>query len=428
MLFEDNIPYATLKVILVVIGTLGMMCSTAKFKYGVKRIALILSLYLCYVSVSSAAIIILFGYTFFMRIFLLTISAPAVYLIFWLAEVPPSKAVFSYATQILFSLYVSATITLINTAVHGTALTDFLIRLTAYGLIIVTEYRFLRRPFLRLSAITESGWLILALIPCSLTFFSVALAAYPAPYTENPTNVFFIYLLGVVIIVIYFSIFQYLFTQYRLQMTKQDLELLNVQLGYLKEKITQDALSAEKSRIDRHDMRHRLQTVSSLMENGNISEALAYIRQSVSSLETKETVSYCKDVILNATLSSYFRQAKEAGIVLETRLSFPETLPVNSGEFSIVIANALENAIKACSSLPSEQRRIVCKCIYKPRLMLEISNPCSNTVAFSEFGLPLSSEEGHGIGTRSIMAFCKKYNALCTFKAESGWFHLRIVL
>ena len=238
----------------------------------------------------------------------------------------------------------------------------------------------------------------------------------------------FIYLLCAVTIIIYFAIFQYLFIQYRLQVAKQDLELMNVQLGHLKEKITQDALSAEKSRIDRHDTRHRFQAVSSLLENGNTAEALAYVRQSVSQLQAKEPVSYCKDVVLNATLSSYFRQAKETGIVLETRLSFPETLPVNSGEFSIVLANALENAIKACQSFPRKQRKIICKCICNPKMMLEISNPCCDAIAFSEDGLPLSKEEGHGIGTRSIMAFCKKYDAFCSFKIEDGWFHLRIVL
>ncbi len=428
MLFEDNIPYATLKIILVVTGTLGMMCSTVKLRHGAKRIALVFSLYLCYVTVSSVAIITIFGYTSFLRVFLFTISAPAVYLVFRLAQVTPSKAVFNYATQILFSMYVSASITLINAAVHGSTLTDFLMRLAAYGLIIALEYRFLRRPFLRLAAITEKGWLILALIPCSLMIFSVALATYPVSYTENPTNVIFMYLFGAVIIVIYFSIFQYLFTQYRLQMAKQDLELLNFQLGYLKEKITQDTLYAEKSRIDRHDMRHRLQTVSSLLENGNTAEALAYVRQSISQLHTKEPALFCKDVILNATLASYFGQAKEAGIVLETRLSIPEMLPVHSGEFSIAIANALENAVKACRSLPAGQRKIIFKCIHKPRLMLEISNPYSGPVAFSEDGLPLSKEEGHGVGARSIMAFCKKYDAFCSFTAKDGWFQLKILL
>lgn len=79
MLFENNIPYVILKILLIVMGTLSMMCSTTKFKYGVKRIMLILFVYLCYVAASSTAVIILFGYTFFLQVFLLTVSTPAIY-------------------------------------------------------------------------------------------------------------------------------------------------------------------------------------------------------------------------------------------------------------------------------------------------------------------------------------------------------------
>lgn len=428
MIFENNIPYATLKVVLTVIGTLGMMCSTTKFKYGVKQITPILFLYLCYVAVSSAAIINLFGYTFFMRVFLLTISTPAIYLSFRLTEDQPSKAVFNYSTQILFSLYVTLSMTLLNTKIHGTELCDCLLRCAVYTAIIFLEYRFLRRPFLHLSAITKSGWLVLALIPCSLSIFSVALASFPAAYYENTSIVIFLYLLGAVIIIIYFSVFQYLSMQYHFQTTRQNMELLKLQVENLKDKMAEDALTVEQAMIDKHDTRHRFQTIAYLLENGQTSEALDYIAQSVSQLQTKSSVAYCKDVLLNATLSSYFGQAKKAGIKLETHLSFPDTFPVDSGEFSIVIANALENAIKACSLLPREQRKIICKCIYKPKLMLEISNPFSNDIVFSENGYPLSKEKGHGIGTRSISAFCKKYDAFCSFSLENGWFILKVVM
>lgn len=428
MLFENNIPYATMKTLLIVIGTLGMMYSTTTFKRKAKQIIVILLLYLCYVAVSSAAIILLFGYTFFLRIFLLTISAPAVYLSFRLADDPPSKAVFNYATQILLSLYASAGITLFIQKIHGSELTDFLLRLFVYCVIILLEYRFLRRPFLRLSSIVKNGWLILAAIPCSLAVFSVALAAYPVPYTKNPTGVLFIYLLGAVIIILYFSVFQYLFMQYRFQMTIQNMELMEFQIEKLKEKMAYDTMTAEQLRIDRHDTRHKFQTVAALLETGNISEALDYIGQSVNQFQTEAAVTYCKDILLNATLCSYFRQAKNAGIVLETHLAFPEALPVDSGEFSVVIANALENAIKACCLLPQEQRIIICKCIYKPKLMLKISNSCKDDIVFSKEGVPLSREKEHGIGTRSIMAFCKKYGAFCSFSLEDGRFTLKLVL
>lgn len=428
MLFEDNIPYVTIKILLIVIGTLGMMCSTTVFKRTAKQIVPLIFLYLFYVAGSSAALVVLFGYTFLLRVFLITISAPAIYLTFRLAGTSPSKTIFNYATQILLSLYISASITLIMSQIHGTELTDFLLRSAAYCIVILLEYRFLRRPFLRIYDIIKTGWLVLALVPCSLMVLSVALAAYPVPYTENPTAVFFIYLLGAVIVIIYFSIFQHLLMQYHFQTAKQNMELLEFQVGNLKEKLAQDAVIAEQSRIDKHDTRHRFQTAAYLLENGKASEALDYITQYVSQTQVETSVSYCKDVLLNATLSSYFGQAKKAGITLDTHLSFPDTLPVDSGEFSIVIANALENAMKACCSFPKEQRIIVCRCIYKPQLMLEISNPCGNDIAFSEDGLPLSKEQEHGIGTRSILAFCKKYDAFCSFSAENNQFTLKVIL
>ncbi len=428
MLFEDNISYVIFKILLSVIGTLGMMFSTTKFKCKAKRSLLIIFVYLCYVAASSAAIVFLFGYTVFLRVFLLTVSMPAIYLCLRLAGEKPSKVVFNYASQILLSLYISNGITLIITKINGSELTDFLLRLLVYCVIILLEYRFLRRPFLALSTIVQNGWLILAVIPCSLMVLATALAVYPIRYTENPTGVFFIYLLGIVIIILYVAVFQYLLMQYRFQTAAHNVELMKFQIENLKEKMEHDAMAAEQSRIDRHDTRHKFQTAAYLLESGKVSEALDYITRSANQVQVQTSVTYCKDILLNATLSSYFSQAKKARITLETHLSFPDTLPVDSGEFSVVIANALENAIKACCLLPEDQRVIVCKCIYKPRLMLEISNPCKENIVFSREGIPLSKEKGHGIGTRSIMAFCKKYDALCSFSLEDGRFTLKIAL
>lgn len=101
MFYETNIPFTTIRVLLIVIGTLGMMCSTAKFKYHPKRVVAILFLYLCYAVCYTAAVINLFDYLFFMRTVLPMISAPAIYLIFRLADDQLSKSIFNYATQLL---------------------------------------------------------------------------------------------------------------------------------------------------------------------------------------------------------------------------------------------------------------------------------------------------------------------------------------
>lgn len=136
----------------------------------------------------------------------------------------------------------------------------------------------MRPVFLHLTAIIETGWLILALVPCALLIFAAVLVSYPAPYTSSGLLLF--YLFGIAIVVIYFAIFQYLAMQYRLQMTKQNATLLEFQMNRLKDRLSADALAAEKSRIDRHDTRHMLCTTVS--------------RESGHGIGTRSIFAFCK--------------------------------------------------------------------------------------------------------------------------------------
>ncbi|HIY73062.1 MAG TPA: ATP-binding protein [Candidatus Intestinimonas merdavium] len=101
---------------------------------------------------------------------------------------------------------------------------------------------------------------------------------------------------------------------------------------------------------------------------------------------------------------------------------------MDEGELAIVLANALENAIHANLALPRDQREIRCKMVGTPGVMLELSNPCAGNIAFDSGGLPVSRQEGHGLGVQSISAFCRKNGAVCQFDLTDGWFRLRLVL
>ena len=60
--------------------------------------------------------------------------------------------------------------------------------------------------------------------------------------------------------------------------------------------------------------------------------------------------------------------------------------------------------------------------------MMKISNPCAGKILFDSSGLPVSQQEGHGIGVQSISAFCKKNGAVCRFQQKDGWFSVSLVL
>ncbi len=428
MFFEKNGIYFTIRMVILAISTIGMMCSTTDFQYFKKKVIRTLSLYILYVLASTGIFVYFFGTLLFQQAALLIISLPGILLIYRLSKDQPAKAVFHYTTQILFSFYCNLTILLINTFFWNSALIDIILLITAYTLVILLEFRFLRRRFLRLSAIVKHGWGILSLIPCSLLILTAAIAFYPVHLAHNPSNILLLYLLAAVIVIIYFTIFQYLSMQYRFQFASHNMELLELQVNSMKERLSENETAAEITRIERHDARHRFQTIASLLEREDSCAALEYIHTCLTQLQKPDQIHYCSNPILNAILSSYLGQAKKEHIRLETCLSIPDRLPVDAMELSIVFANALENAIHACRLLPKEDRMIIIKCIQKPSLMFEISNPYTGTVLFSEEQLPVSAKNGHGIGSRSIAAFCKKHDAFYSFHAENGWFTVKVVM
>jgi hypothetical protein len=59
---------------------------------------------------------------------------------------------------------------------------------------------------------------------------------------------------------------------------------------------------------------------------------------------------------------------------------------------------------------------------------LEISNSCAWKVSLDEDSHPVTSEDGHGIGTRSVLDFVKKTNSEIRYIAEDNVFKVRMIV
>ena len=202
--------------------------------------------------------------------------------------------------------------------------------------------------------------------------------------------------------------------------------------------LTMLQLRGLEQRMDRHDMRHRLRTIAELIRQGQTQEALAYTRGAEERLEGQRIVHWCRSPVLDAVFSSCFSQAEQQGVRVDAEIRLSEQLSVDEAELALVFANALENAINACMLLPKEARAISCLVIAHPQLMFQIANPIDKPVSFGEDGLPLAAREkngvgnssgtlGHGLGSRSIRAFCEKYGAICEYEQRDGQFMLRVI-
>lgn len=246
MLFENNLIFSLIKVILITSFTLGMMSSLTEFKFRVKKIFFIFGIYLIWVALSSAVTLYYWGFSGVIRAFLFTISAPAIFLAYLMDKSSPAQSVFNYATQIVFSLVLTMMTVLLNMAISGNQYTDLLIRAVSYSSVIYLEYRFLRRPFRRLINVIQTGWGILSLIPVFFCLLLVLIGTVPVHYINHRVSI--LYNLGVIVtmLVVYFVVYQSLMRQYRVQMLSHDKDVLQVQISAMNNQ-ADAVLTAEKN-------------------------------------------------------------------------------------------------------------------------------------------------------------------------------------
>ena len=244
-----------------------------------------------------------------------------------------------------------------------------------------------------------------------------------------PQNIPALFVLLTVIVYMLFLIFMIMRHTHLAELERQEKTALDLQSRALEKRIAEMEEKDENLRILRHDMRHHLSTLSGLMGSREYSQAQEYLRQLDRNLAQVKQESYCSNAVINAVLSSYAVKCKKEDIRFLVQVEISGDLPVDHLDIGAVISNALENALNACRKQSAEAERFInFQCIqHKKQFVLDISNSFSGTVEFDSGGRPVSPQENHGIGSQSIYAFARKYNATTDYSANNSIFSVRIM-
>lgn len=304
-----------------------------------------------------------------------------------------------------------------------TARAWFLGGLQALGavLLLALVYLAIRRPFLAYVGVVERNW-------PSLLFLPVMLLALYSYFLSSTIDVGALLLLFLTALAAFWALSRLIASlgserhtrEVRLQMEalRQDYELLQKKL--------------ELGRSSRHDMRHHMTALSALLQEGNYDEARRYMADWQGQLTQLETETWCRNAAVNAVLSAYLAQAREAGCTSEVNVSLPKEFPFEEVDLCVVLANALENAIHACGAAPEgapRQIKLSVSLADRRRLTILVENSCYQSVEFDGDGFPIvPRREGHGQGLRSIAAAAEKYHGLFQCDCKDGIFTLRVVL
>lgn len=134
-------------------------------------------------------------------------------------------------------------------------------------------------------------------------------------------------------------------------------ELIRMQLNSFQTEMT----NTRKARKDvhlRHDTRHHLSVLRTLIQQGETDKALEYLNEVSQTYDDTVIKTYCRNEMVNSVLSIYNMRFEEQRIRWEIQVSIGEKLPCSEMMFCAILSNVLENAMHAVQELPQEKRLI----------------------------------------------------------------------
>ncbi len=307
-----------------------------------------------------------------------------------------------------------------------------LLRFLLYSGIIFVQHRYIRPLYRQMVTHWNVFFYVAAAIFAAFAYYFTAGEDIVKTLTEQAVP---IHLLVIIAVAAYVSIFyslktisrEYALREENLRMQSNQ-ELLHLSVTTMANRIGLLDKAQQQSRIAAHDRRHFNNTLLELLERQKTEEAIAFLRQQ-SVTQLSRVRNYCENTAINAAVCYYAGLAQEKGITTEISLDIPQFLSVDSLELAMVISNLLENAIQACEALENDRSRSIrFTCRHVGSLILEISNSCDASVCLDENGYPFTKESGHGVGTKSVLAFAQGNNAELLYQIVDGNFRVRMLI
>ncbi|MCD8328679.1 MAG: GHKL domain-containing protein [Ruminococcus sp.] len=211
----------------------------------------------------------------------------------------------------------------------------------------------------------------------------------------------------------------------------KSLEIRNVQYN----SITREM---EQTRRLRHDMRHMLNHLSLLVEQGSDDELKSYLSEMTALVISRENTDYCKNPTVNGLLQYYTSMAADSDIDCRVKANCGD-LEISSTDLTVILGNMIENAIHACL-IDNKNRWINIEvAVISGSMIIQVINPCQEVLpsgmykssgSFVPASAFLSTRRGGGYGLQSIENTAKKYSgeALFRFDNQTETFTARVRL
>lgn len=282
----------------------------------------------------------------------------------------------------------------------------------------------------RLTPLDPEDFRHLDALSCVL-FFILAVLLIPLDYTEllSPVPLLFYLVLILSVLVIYGAVFRMLMQAYEtrkalltLEQTQHQLQIQNIQYLRIMEAV-------KRERRVRHDMRHHLLLLLSLLEDGKTEEAKEYLLNQLDAVSLRNFDTFCDYPAINMILGYFSALAKENSVRFTVSVRIPQAPAVRDSDLAVILGNLLGNAYEASAGTSLPEPFIETSILSRGNsFVITVDNSYSGELHM-EGGRYLSTKDGHsGIGLENVRDIAKKYDGDCEFSHDSHVFHASVIL
>lgn len=181
----------------------------------------------------------------------------------------------------------------------------------------------------------------------------------------------------------------------------------------------------------KHDVKNHVTTVKSLIEQKSYDEATKYLSSMNKAVEILDhhfkTGNPITDVIINGKCN----EAVKKNIKFQSKFAFPIDTNIDAFDLSIILNNALENAIEASEKGVNGFVSIESFRKNNTYLLMVENSYCGSIKMDETSGLPLTSKDDtnfHGMGLTNLREVTKKYYGDIEIELTENSFHLTIMI
>lgn len=209
-------------------------------------------------------------------------------------------------------------------------------------------------------------------------------------------------------------------------------QLLEQQVSYYANQYRLAEAAQKETLRFRHDFKNILVGLQAELETGRVFAGRDTIRTLIDNFSSSKGVVHSGNIAIDSIINYKQQIAAETNIPFYLDLRFPADIILDTTAISVILGNALDNAIEACKRLDSGKAYIKIQIHYhNESLFIRIENPYSGSIRTDFTGKVYSTKSDHtkhGIGLESIRDMVEKNHGLLNISFENGIFQTEVVL